>query len=101
MKFTDLLEQIDLTEKTDLSKYAKDMADLTDSNDHMAARLLAATILGDKRLINIVKHINAIVEFEQNNPIHEYTNSIYKKIHDAGRRKFGKDEWNKNIYSNT
>lgn len=90
-----------LMEKQDLSKYASKLADLTDNNDHQGARLLAATILGDKKLLELIKAIDVIVTTERANPIYDYTNVIYKRIHEAGRKKFGKDEWNKNIYSNT
>lgn len=89
-----------INEKKDLSKFADTMADLTANNDNMAARLLMATLTENKRLIEVVKAINSIIEFENHNPVSEYTNVVYKKINDEGRKKYGKAEWDKHIYSN-
>ena len=88
-----------LNEKQDLSKFADDMAKLTDRNDHMAARLLAAKLAGDKKLIEVVKSINAIINFERSNPISEYTFSVYERVMKVGENKYGSD-WNTYIRSN-
>ncbi len=91
----------EIFEAQDLSKYAADVAKLTDNNDHMATRMLMAKLIGNKRMIEVVQSINNIIDFEKHNPISDYTYSIYKRLNDLGRKKFGKDNWNKNIYNNS
>jgi hypothetical protein len=99
MNFKDYLEESDLSEATDLSKFASEMAKLTDRNDHGAARLLAAKLAGDKRLIKIVQAINIIIDLEGHNPISQYAYSVYQNIMKVGNNKFG-DEWETHIRSN-
>jgi hypothetical protein len=101
MKFIDLMGLSDLTEGKDLSKYAKVFAKLTNDNNHQEARKQAALLTGDKKLIELVNAIDVIIKYERSNPISVYTNEIYTRIHEAGRKKYGTDEWNKNIYANT
>ena len=98
--FNEILNESVLNEKKDLSKYSDILSKLTDKNDHMTARLLMAELVGDKRLIEIVKGINNIIDYEKNNPISDYTYRIYTKLNVLGRKKYGEDEWNKNIYQN-
>lgn len=88
-----------LLEAVDLSKYATQIAKMTDNNDHKGTFLLSANILGDKKILEIVKSINVIHEYEQGMPIHEYKYKIQSKINTLGRKKFG-DDWDKYIYSN-
>ncbi len=95
---SEVSESEEINEKKDLSKYKQQMIELVDDNNTMAERLLAATLTENKRLIEVVKAINNIVDFEKDNPIHEYTYKIYNLIHNEGRKKYGKEEWNKNIY---
>ena len=90
-----------LNEGKDLSVYADTLAKMTDNNESMGTRLLCATLTGNKRIVEIVKAINNIVDYEKHNPINEYTNTIYTRIHELGRKKHGEDNWNKFIYSNT
>jgi len=92
----------EIFEAQDLSKYANDMKKLTANNDNMAARMLMAKLIGDKKLIQKVQAINAIVDAERSMPheINDYNRKVYTQMQEMGRRKFGKDNWNKNIYSN-
>lgn len=83
-----------------LANFSKELAKLTDNNEHMASRLLMATLIDDKRLIEIVKATNNIIDFEGHNPISDYTYSLYQKINEMGREKYGKD-WDVYIYPNT
>ena len=89
----------ELNEKKDLSKFKVQMLQLIADNQDMTSRLLAATLTEDKRLIEIVKAINNIVDYNGSNPIHEYTQKIYTRIHELGRKKYGKEDWNANIYN--
>ena len=92
-------ELAQLNEKKDLSKFKAEMIRFIDENNNMAERLLAANLTEDKRIIEIVKAINNIVDYERENPIHEYTYKIYGRVHELGRKKYGKEEWDKNIYN--
>lgn len=88
-----------VNEKKDLSKYKKDIIEYTHDNDNAALRLLQATLTEDKKLIEAVKAINTIVAYENDNRIPEYTYEIYKRTQEIGRKKYGKEEWDKNIYN--
>ena len=96
-----LKEKSELNEKKDLSKYADVMADMTDKNQHMEARLLMATLTEDKRLIEVTKSTNNIIDYAGSNVISDFTNKLYKDINSIGRKKYGKEEWDKYIYSNS
>lgn len=91
----------DLDEKADLSSYSDVISDMTDKNQHMEVRLLMAKLTEDKRLIELVKATNNIIDYERSNPISTYTNKVYDYLNTAGRKKFGKVDWDKYIYSNT
>ena len=88
-----------ITEGQDLSKYASKMAKLTYYNDHSAARILAATLTGDKKLIKVANAINDIIDLEGHNPVSEYAYEFYKKTMKVGEKKFGAD-WETHIKSN-
>jgi hypothetical protein len=88
-----------ITEGQDLSKYASKMSKLTDQNNHSAARILAATLTGDKGLIKVANAINDIIDLEGHNPISEYAHTFYKKTMKVGEKKFGAD-WVMHIKSN-
>ena len=92
--------QENLNESMDLSKYSEVLADMTDKNQHMEVRLLLAKLIGDKRLIEVTKSTNNIIDYAGSNVISEFTNDLYKDINNIGRKKFGKD-WDKYIYPNT
>ena len=96
-KFSEML----VNEKSyDLSKFSDELAKMTDRNEHMAARLLMATLIDDKRLIEIVKACNNILDYEGHNAIYDYTNTLYSRMNEMGRKKYGED-WDKYIYPNT
>ena len=90
-----------LNEKEGLSKYSDVLADMTHKNQHMEARLLMATLTKDKKLIEAVKATNTIIDYLGSNEISFVTNKLYDNTNYLGRKKFGKDEWDKYIYSNT
>jgi len=85
--------------KVDLSKYADKLAKLTEKNQHDEARLLVAKLIGDKKLIELVKAVNNIINYEGYNPISQYTSKVYDLLNVYGQEKFGED-WDKYIYSN-
>ena len=90
----------DINEKQDLSKFASTIADMTDKNQHMESFLLIATLLEDKRLIEVVKAINNIHDYESDiTPIYKYKRSIEEKIHKLGRKKYG-DDWKTYVEDN-
>lgn len=84
----------------DLSQYAKDLAQLTDENNHATARLLVAKIIGDEGMIAVANAILTIRNFERSNPISEYSYAFDKKLQAAGIKKFGEEQWMTHIYSN-
>jgi hypothetical protein len=88
-----------IMEAQDLSKYHDTVAKWIDENDNMAVRILMAKLIGNKRLIEIVKAINNIIDYEKHNAIYDYSREIENRLHNLGRKKFGKDNWNKNIYN--
>ena len=90
-----------MDESTDLSQYSEVIADMTDKNNHMEARLLMAKIIGDKHLIEVTKACNTILDYAGSNVISHFTNTLYSDLNAAGRKKFGKENWDKYIYSNT
>lgn len=96
-----LLESEELNEGVDISKFAVAMAKLTDNNDHMSARLLAAKLCGDKKIYEVVRATNNIIDYEGYNPISEYTYQLLNRVHEIGRKKHGQENWDKYIYSNT
>ena len=87
--------------KKDLSKFADKIAKMTDRNDHGKARLLMAELTEDKKLIEVVKATNIISDYSGSNPISSFTNELYKNINYLGRKKYGTEDWDKYIYSNT
>jgi hypothetical protein len=89
----------DITEAKDLSSYKSKVAKWTGENDNNSIRELMAKLVGDKRLTKVVDAINAIVEYEGHNPISEYTQGIYTLLNNMGRKKYGDDNWNSNIYN--
>lgn len=98
-KFTDILTLMESTK--DLSAFSDQIKKATDRNDHMFTRIFMAKLIGDKRLIEVVQSINNIIDYENNNPISKYTYEIYKKMNILGRKKFGEENWDKNIYQYT
>jgi len=89
----------EMNEGVDLSKYKSKVAKWIDDNDNVEVRALMAKLVGDKRLIKVVDGINAIVDYETHNPIPKYTQDIYTLLNDMGRKKYGKDNWDSNIYN--
>jgi len=84
----------------DLNKISKELKELTKNNYHSEVRLLIATLIDNKRLIEVVKATNVIIDFERYDIINEYTNLLYKRLYKMGVKKFGQGDWNKYIYSN-
>lgn len=100
----DLIKSIkedSINESKDLSQYAEVIADMTDKNNHMEARLLMATLTENKRLIEVTKATNNIIDYAGSNVISQFTNKLYDDINYAGRKKYGKSDWDKYVYSNT
>ncbi len=101
--FEDLIKEETVNEKGkfDLPKFSKQLEQWTDDNDHMSARLLCAKLCEDKRVYEVVQSINNICEYARENPISEYTYKVMTNVHTLGRKKYGKEEWDKYVYSNT
>lgn len=87
--------------KYELETFGPIMAKFTDRNEHYAGRLLATKLIDNKRMYEVCQAINSIVEFENNNVISDYTNSFMTRVHELGRKKYGKEDWDKYIYSNS
>lgn len=82
-----------------LEKEAKKFQNLIANNQHTDALLEAAKLTKDKTLIKLAEAVHTIIITEKQNPINEYSHQLYTRIHEAGRKKFGKDEWNANVYN--
>jgi len=76
--------------KYKLQNFEAPLKKLRENNEIMSIRLLMGTLTEDSRLIEIVKAINNIVDYENYNPIYEYSSEILKKINEKGRLKYGK-----------
>jgi len=96
MKFKDYLDT-ELNEG--LEKEASKFLNLIDNNQHTDALLEAAKLTKDKTLIKLAEAVHTIIILERQNPINEYSHQLYTRIHEAGRRKYGEDEWNSNVYN--
>jgi len=88
-----------MNESNDLSKYKSKVAKWIDDNNNIEVRALMVKLVGDKRLTKVVDGINAIVNYETHNPISEYTQEIYTLLNNMGRKKYGENNWNTNIYN--
>ena len=92
------LSKLDVSaSKEDLSKYSKELEELTDSNNHSESLVLVAKIVGNPQLLGLAEACLKIVELERHQPISKYAYSVYERLMTAGERKFGEEEWNSNV----
>lgn len=99
--FNEYMQDQSINEAPDFEKVGKQIAKLTDNNDHTSALLLAAEVFGSTKYINIMKAIQTIHNEERSIPegIRIYRESIRKQLDSYGKKKFG-DNWTTYVYQN-
>lgn len=76
-------------------KTVKEIAELTEGNNHTEAIVLGAELLGATKYVKIAKLINQIIGLEGHSPsdLSKYSHSIYEEVVKLAKQKLSPEEY--------